>query len=68
MKSIEIKSECKYLFLEAVRLSRLEVVQLQKVLMPGRLYYKVITVNYSQDDIFKLGVYFAQLSLKIYED
>jgi hypothetical protein len=62
MKAIEIKSELKSPFLEACRLAGLEVIQLKKIIMPGRMYFQVITVNYSQDDLFKLGVCFAQLT------
>lgn len=31
------------------------------------MYFRVTTANYSQDDIFKLGVFFAQLTLSVPE-
>jgi hypothetical protein len=65
MKAIEIKSELKSPFLEACRLARLEVIQLKDVVTPGTLYFKVITPNHSQDDLFKLGVCFARLILQL---
>ena len=68
MKAIEIKSELQVPFLEACRLAGLKVIQLKKVKMPGRMYFRVIKANYSQDDIFKLGVYFAQLTLSVPEE
>jgi hypothetical protein len=68
MKAIEIKSELKFPFLEACRLAGLEVLQLKDVVTPGTLYFKVMTPNHSQDDLFKLGVYFAQLTLSVPEE
>ena len=62
MKAIEIKSEMKYPFLEVCRLAGLQAEQLTKIIMPGRLYFRVSKANIFQDDIFKLGVYFAELT------
>jgi hypothetical protein len=65
MKAIEIKSELKFPFLEACRLARLEVIQLKDVVTPGILYFRIITPNHSQDDLFKLGVCFGRLILPL---
>ena len=67
MKAIEIKKDLKFPFLEACRLAGLEAEQLKKNIMPGRLYFRVSKTNISQDDIFKLGVYFAQLTCSVNE-
>ena len=61
MKSIEIKSEYKNHFLKACRRAGLEAEPLKKNITPGRLYFRVSKTNICQDDIFKLGVYFADL-------
>ena len=67
MKAIEIKSESKFSFLEACRLAGLQAEPLKKNIMVGRLYFRVSKINISQDDIFKLGVYFAQLTYSVEE-
>ena len=67
MKAIEIKSELKSPFIEACRLAGLQGEQLKKNIMPGRLYFRITKTNISQDDIFKLGVYFAQLTYSVEE-
>ena len=65
MKAIEIKSELKVPFLKACLLAGLQAKELKKINCQGRSYFRVTKVNISQDDIFKLGVYFAQLTCKI---
>ena len=65
MKSIQINSEKKIPFLEACRLAGLEAKELKKINRPGRIHFKVSKVNISQDDIFKLGFYFAQLTCSL---
>jgi len=68
MKAIEIKSDLKFVFLDAVKACDLEAEELKKCKFPGRLYYRITTRNFSMNDIFKLGVYFAQMSISIPED
>jgi hypothetical protein len=66
MKAIEIKAEMKYPFLEAARLAGLQVEELKKICYPkDRCYFRVTTEYHSQDDLFRLGVYFAQLTLSV---
>lgn len=62
MKAIEIKSDQKSVFLEAVKACGLNVEELKKCKFPGRLFYRITTKNFSMNDISKLGVYFAQMS------
>lgn len=69
MKAIEVKSDMKYPFLEAARLAGLQVEELKKICYPkDRCYFWVTKINISQDDLFRLGVYFAQLTLSKIED
>lgn len=66
--AIQIKSEMKYPFLEAVRLAGLQAEQLKSVYSKqGNLYYRVFyphncSLVISQDVLFRLGVYYAQLT------
>lgn len=59
MKAIQIKSELKSSFLKACGRAGLEATQLKKINKPGWLFFRVSKPNISQDDIFKLGVYFS---------
>ena len=61
MKSIEIKTEMKIPFLKACRLAGLEANELKKMDYPERAYFRVSKTSISQNDIFKLGVYFSEL-------
>jgi len=63
MKAIEIKAELKFVFLDAAKACGLDVEELKKCKFPGRLYFRITTSNFSMNDIFKLGVYFAQMSI-----
>lgn len=62
MKAIEIKSDLKFVFLDAVKACGLEVEELKKCKFPVRIYIRITTPGVSMNDIFKLGVYFAQMS------
>ena len=64
MKSIEIKTEMKIPFLKACQFAGLEVQELKKIKYPERSYFRVTKTNISQDDIFKLGVYFSGFVLR----
>lgn len=69
--AIEIKSEMKYPFLEAVRLAGLQAEQLKSVYSKqGTIYYRVFNPHncslvISQDVLFRLGVYYAQLMFSV---
>ena len=62
MKAIKIKSELKFVFLDAVKFSGLQVEELKHCKLPGLTVYRITTRNFSMDDIFKLGVYFVEMS------
>ena len=62
MKAIEIKSELKFVFLDAAKSCGLEVEELKLCKLPGLTVYRITTKNFSMHDIFKFGVYFAEMS------
>lgn len=67
MKAIEISLSNENQFLQAAQIARLKVSKKTEVAMPGRIVYEVIA-PFSQNDIFKLGVYYAQLTLSSNEE
>jgi hypothetical protein len=64
MKAIQIKAEFKPQFLEACRLAGVSAEELKKARVNGRRYFRVNKNNFSQNDIFRVGVYFAELILQ----
>jgi len=62
MKAVEINTDLKYVFLDAVTACKLTAVELTKCRFTGLTLFKIITPGVSMNDIFKLGVYFATTS------
>ena len=62
MKAIEIKTDLKFIFLDAVKACRLSAEELPMCHHSGRTFFRITTPGVSMNDLFKLGVYFAQLS------
>ena len=61
MKAIEIKTDLKNVFLASAKACGLEVEELKKCKFPGRSFYCITNSNISMNDIFQLGVHFAQV-------
>jgi len=62
MKAIEIKSDLKSVFLDAVKACNLEAEELKKCKFHRKLFFRITTKNFSMNDIFKLGVYFSEMT------
>ena len=62
MKAIEIKSNQKFVFLAAVKACGLEAEELKKCKFPGKLFFRITTKNISMNDVFKLGVFFSEMT------
>ena len=62
MKAIAIKTDLKFIFLDAVKACRLTAEELPKCYYPGQTFFKITTPGVSMNDFFKLGIYFAQMS------
>ena len=60
MKAIEIKTDLKFVFLDAVKACRLTAEELPMCHHPGQTYFRITTPGVSMNDLFQLGVYFAQ--------
>ena len=61
MKSIEVNSEFKIVFLKAAKICQLEVEELKKINYPGKVFFRVTKANLSMNDLFKLGRAFERL-------
>lgn len=62
MKAIEIKKTNKDLFIKASRLVGVDIEELRTISTKDKVFFFVTT--YSQNDLFRLGIYFNNLCLE----
>lgn len=62
MKAIEISKKDKDLFIKASRIIGVDIEELKTISTKDKVFFFVTT--YSQNDLFKLGIYFNNLCLE----
>jgi hypothetical protein len=62
MKAIEINKKDKDLFIKASRIVGVDIEELRAISSKDKVFFFVTT--YSQNDLFRLGIYFNNLCLE----